>query len=75
MGEEERRRKITVVREKAIKRKTIDRERVIEREKDRDRNKHTETDINRQAWTAQSRCYIRQFFLRQFFWFSSTIQE
>jgi hypothetical protein len=23
----------------------------------------------------RSRCYVRQFFLRQFFWFSSTIQE
>ena len=49
MGEEERRRKRTVVREKAIKRKTIDRERVIEREKDRDRNKHTEAYIDRQT--------------------------
>ncbi len=45
MGEEERRKR-TVAREKAVKR-----ERVIAREKDRDRHKHTETDIDRQTWT------------------------
>jgi hypothetical protein len=34
-----------------------------------------EVSLTLSTQSNQSRCYVRQFFLRQFFHFSSTIQE